>query len=118
MPGEGVPAPLQEFLYEQLRLDETRKYRKVKIQWAVFSDDSFFWVDRDQDAIYLNQEYRSRLLHGLRGSSADLPVLKCMLFFLVSNALYAERMGSGLKEHLDLINDVLKKAVRFERAGE
>jgi hypothetical protein len=115
VPGDGVPTPLQDFLYEQLRLDETRRSRKVNIRWAVFDDDSFFWVDRDEDAIYLNQEYRNRLLHGLRGSSADLPVLKCALFFLLENALYAERTGPGLRERLDLINNVLKKAVRFER---
>jgi len=113
-----VPASLHEFIYEQLRLNETRKHRKVKIQWAELSDDSFFWVNRDEDAIYLNQDYRTRLLHGLRGSSADLPVLKCMLFFLVSDTLYSERVGPGQREYLDLINGVLKRAVRFERTSE
>jgi hypothetical protein len=117
VPGEGFPSVLQEFLYYELKLDETTKCRKVGFKWAELDDDSFFWINPDEDTIYLNRDYRNQLLHGLKGSSTDIPVVKCLLFFLAADALYADRLGPKVRERIDLINLVLKRAVKYERTA-
>jgi hypothetical protein len=114
VPGEGVPQELQKFLYEELRIDETDLCRRVSFKWAKFDEEGFFYPNPDEDTIYLNKEYRSTLLHGLRGSEADLPVFKCMLFFLLGESLQSERWSPKQKARLKLLDKALTRAAKLE----
>ncbi len=115
IPATGLPAPLTAFLRGTLRHARTAKHRKLRIEWRRLEPDRFFDIDRDDDVLMLNKLYRTQLLHGLPGSAADAPVVKCLLFLLLEDALASERLGSRQKERLDLANQVLVKAVRYER---
>ncbi len=118
IPSRGLPADLIEFLRQELRLQSTAKHRDLKIEWRTLDESSFFDLDRDYGLLYLNSAFRRQLLHGLDGSSADLPVVKCLLFLLLRDAMTSERFGSKIRERAELINRILVRAVRHERVRE
>jgi len=115
IPSDGMPARLRDVLKEELRITGVRKTRDLRFEWTELPDDRFFDLDRDNDVLYLNQAFRRQLLHGLKGSSADLPVVKSLLFLLLRDSFHLERVGSKAREHLDQINRILIEAVKCER---
>lgn len=115
IPSKGLPQDLITFLRRELRLERTKKSHNLKIVWTIMDKDTFFEIDRNTDTLHINRRYRKLLLHGTPGSSADLPVLKCLMFFALEAELMAERTGAKIKERLDRINKVLVKAVKHER---
>jgi hypothetical protein len=118
IPSFGLPSDLTEFLHHELRIKATAKHRDLKIKWRQMDRELFFHIDRDVGDLYLNQEYRKQLLHGLPGSSADIPVVKCLLFLVLEDALSSERMGPKIRERLEQVNRILVQAVRYERISE
>ena len=117
IPSQGLPSALAKFLHRELRIKATSKHRDLKIRWKNLAMDVFFDLDRDAGYLYLNSSFRRLLLHGLPGSSADLPVLKCLLFFAAEEALLSERIGSKMRDRLDQVNRILVQAVRYERTS-
>jgi hypothetical protein len=115
IPSDGLPVSLRDFLHSELRIKGTAKHRDLKIQWEVLGDESFFEIDRDNGFLYLNRAYRRQLLHGLPGSSADIPVVKCLLFLVLEDALSSERMGPKIRERIEQVNRILIEAVKHER---
>ena len=115
IPSKGIPSELREFLIAELSIKGNTKYRNLDFQWATLDEDVFFDIDLGSDAVYLNQLYRRQLLHGLPGSASDIPVVKCLLFLLLRDAFSADRVGSRLREFLELANRILVKAADFER---
>lgn len=115
IPSTGLPSKLAEYLRGELRIEATRKHRDLKIVWEKMDDDMFFAIDRDESCLYLNRIYRQRLLHGLSGSSTDIPVVKCLLFLVLEEALSSERMGPKIREKLERVNRILVEAVQYER---
>ncbi|WP_440639411.1 ATP-binding protein [Bradyrhizobium sp. PUT101] len=118
IPSGGLPATLVTFLHKELRIKATTKHHDLKIGWRKLDNELFFDIDRDGGNLYINQAYRKQLQHGLAGSSADVPVLKCLLFLVLEDALSSERMGAKMRERLEQINRILVRAVRFERSPE
>jgi histidine kinase/DNA gyrase B/HSP90-like ATPase len=118
IPSQGLPSELREFLHRELRIKATAKHRDLKISWKDLDMESFFEINRDSGHLYLNQAYRKLLLHGLPGSSADIPVVKCLLFLALEDALNSERLGSKVRERIDRMNLILVQAVRYERRSE
>lgn len=117
IPSDGLPADLVAFLRTELRHTSTAKRRDLRIKWKALDKESFFDIDRESGRLYLNTLYRKRVLHGLPASSADAPVLKCLLFLVLEDALSSERMGSRIRERTEQINRILVKAVKHERVG-
>lgn len=115
IPSDGLPADLIAFLRTELRHTSTAKRRDLTIKWKALDRSMFFEIDRDNGHLYLNAFYRKRLMHGLPASSADVPVVKCLLFFALEDALSSERMGSRIRERIDQINRVLVRAAKYER---
>jgi len=117
IPSLGLPSELKKFLHHELRIKATAKHRDLKIRWEKLGKDLFFEIDRDNGFLNLNRTYRRQLLHGLPASSADVPVVKCLLFLVLEDALGSERMGPKIRERLELVNGILVKAVRYERCS-
>jgi hypothetical protein len=115
IPAEGLPADLVAFLRNELKHKGTTRSRPLCITWNRLAADEFFSIDRDRGVLSLNATFRRRLLHGMPGSSADLPVVKCLLFLLLRETLVSERMGSNMRKELEQANRVLLEAVRYER---
>jgi len=118
IPSDGLPSELTKFLHKELRIKATAKHRDLKIRWKSLPRDRFFEIDRERGRLYLNRSFRRRLLHGLSGSSADIPVVKCLLFLVLEDALSSERMGPRIRERYDQVNRILLKAVKYERSPE
>jgi hypothetical protein len=118
IPSQGLPSELKTFLHHELRIKATAKHRDLKFEWKDLDKESFFEIDRDSGYLYLNRAYRRQLLHGLPGSSADIPVVKCLLFLILDDAISSERMGPKIREKLEQVNRILAEAVRYERYSE
>jgi hypothetical protein len=117
IPSQGLPSELTKFLHTELRIERTTKHRDLKIIWKYLDKESFFDFDRDSGHLYLNRSYRTQLNRGFPGSSADIPVVKCLLFLLLEEALSSERMGPKIREQVDQVNRILLKAVKYERSS-
>jgi hypothetical protein len=115
IPSVGLPSDLKRFLHSELRIKGTAKHRDLKFQWKRLEADLFFDIDRDTGHLYLNRRYRNQLLHGLAGSAADIPVVKCLLFLALQEALLSERMSARIRDRIDRVNRILTEAVKFER---
>jgi Histidine kinase-, DNA gyrase B-, and HSP90-like ATPase len=115
IPSLGLPSNLKKFLHRELRIKATAKHRDLKITWKDMEKDFFFDINRDTGRLYLNRTYRKLLLHGLPGSSTDIPVVKCLLFLVLEDALSSERLGQKVRERLEQVNRILLQAVRYER---
>jgi hypothetical protein len=115
IPSVGLPSELSNFLHQELRIKATAKHRDLKIEWRDLDIDLFFDIDTDGGFLFLNKSFRRQLLHGLHASSADIPVIKCLLFLLLEHALSSERMGPKIREKTEQINRILVQAVRYER---
>ena len=118
IPVDGLPADLRDFLLKELRIEGTKRFRKLRFAWKNLTPDSFFELDRDNDTLRLNKLYRRQLLHGLDGSSADIPVVKCLLFLVLRDVLYSQRISTKIRERMDQANRILARAVRHERTIE
>jgi hypothetical protein len=115
IPVDGLPADLRDFLLKELRIDGTKRFRKLKFAWSNLEDVDFFQLDRDNDTLRLNKKYRRQLLHGLDGSSTDIPVVKCLLFLVLRDVLYSQRISSKVRERIEQANRILAFAVKHER---
>jgi hypothetical protein len=113
--GEGIPKRLQKVMLRQFGLEKAKKLRQLNFQWCDFDEDSLFDVDREEHTIFLNRAYRKSLLHGLDGSSTDIPVTKCLLFLLLREVFYSERLSSRIREKIEQANDILVEALKHER---
>jgi hypothetical protein len=105
-------------LHEELRIQSTTKHRDLKIAWGPMTPGTFFEIERDNGYLHLNSNYRKQLLHGLSGSSADIPVVKCLLFLVLEEALSSERMSPKLRDKVDQVNRILVQAVKYERMSD
>jgi hypothetical protein len=114
--GEGISKRLQLVVLRELGLKDAKKLRRLNFEWCDFADDSLFDVDRDAHSILLNRLYRRSLLHGLDGSSTDLPVTKCLLFLLLREVFYSERVSSRVREKIYQANRILVAAIKHERS--
>jgi hypothetical protein len=118
IPVDGLPAELRDMLLKELRIEGTKRYRKLKFTWSQLDEGEFFRLDRDNNTLSLNKNYRRLLLHGLPGSSADIPVIKCLLFFVLRDVLYSQRMSAKTRERIEQANRILAHAVKHERGVE
>jgi hypothetical protein len=118
IPSLGLPSELIKFLHVELRVKATAKYRDLMIKWMDLGEERFFDIDRDGGCLFLNLAFRKPLLHGLPGSSADIPTMKCLLFLALEDVLSSERFGSKIRERIDRMNRILVEAVKYERRPE
>jgi hypothetical protein len=114
VPSAGLPKALCDFLKTRLRLESTARVRPFGLTWGRLKKDRVFELDRDGDRIVLNKTYRSVLLGGSNPSAADAPIIKTLLFFCLREIATSGRLSSGMKAHVDLVNDALLLAVRHE----
>lgn len=117
VPASGVPMEMREIFRKVFRLPQTARLRRIDFEWVEMDAKFVFRVDRDNDALLLNSRYRRDLLHGLIGSSTDIPAIKCLLFLVALDAFRSERLGGRMKQRLEVANLMLREAVKHERKG-
>lgn len=118
IPSKGLPAKLVASLRAELRISATKKFRELQFLWKRMDDEHFFEIDRDAGCIYLNRVYRQSVLRGLPGSVTDAPLVKCLLFFVLEEAVSSGRMSSRIRDQIEKINRILVEAIKYERAPQ
>ena len=87
----------------------------VEIRWRALSPGQFVEVDREEQTLWMNSEYRDVVLRGGRGSLNDAPLLKATLFLLYQELFQGAYLGPADKDKLRLWSEVLAIAVDLER---
>jgi hypothetical protein len=112
-PGAGLPPRVRATI--QNEIPELRGEQPIDIRWDIFTDDSFFCVDRENRTLWLNKRYRAMLLGGRHGGLNDLPLVKSLLYLLVENVFEGSYLGAKDKDNIDLWQTILTTAVQAER---
>lgn len=110
-PGRGIRAAVAE------SVRSTRSViprHTVDVVWATLPRDTFFEIDRDSDQLLLNKRFRSVLLAGRPASSADLPVIKTLLYLLTEELFHGERQSGIERQRLEAYQAALVAAAREE----
>jgi hypothetical protein len=89
----------------------------VRIKWTRFTTEDFVDVDRQNRTLWLNNRYRSAVLHGDQGGVNDAPLLKALLFLVFEDLFRGQAMGAKDKENQGFWSDVLTAAAEAELAG-
>ena len=113
VPDGGLPRGLAKLVRKQTRAP---KVTPVSFEWRRLDEDLFFELDRDTYTILLNSRYRSAVLHGGRGSAADAPLLKTLLFLRLKDDLGMERIWEKRGKELQDLQQLLVAAARSERS--
>ncbi|MFF7752551.1 ATP-binding protein [Streptomyces sp. NPDC007971] len=111
-PGRGVDPQVRHVIEEELPLltqDDPLQFR-----WQRLPNDRFFEVDQEAHVLLLNQRYRAALLGGRSGTLNDAPMVKSLMYLLMQDAFQRERLGSRLKDNIELWQAVLVAAARAE----
>jgi hypothetical protein len=114
VPGNGVPASISGIFWDVFKKAKISRSREISFVWTDFVTDDVFDIAQSEETVYLNRKYRSQLLRGERGSGADLPLLKTLLFFCFDDLLQMEKCSSKQRGRLDLINAALREAIKLE----
>jgi hypothetical protein len=113
-PGKGFPPTLRRTIGRELRRVDGED--PIDFRWTRLPPSDFFEVDRDNRTVWLNEQYRSTLLGGRRGSLNDLPVIKALLYLLVEDVFHGQYLGPRDRDNIELWQAVLMSAVTAESA--
>jgi hypothetical protein len=111
VPGWGLPVPLQRKLAQVLGATNGEA-REIRFEWKDLESHQLFDSDGANDVVYLNLEYRPVLVEKGAHNSSDVPLLKALLFLLLSPDLRKERRSQKRDEWHILCNKVLTTAIR------
>ena len=114
VPTSGLPSGLRNLMRRELCGDGKARTRDLSFRWEKLPEDLFFEIDRERRQVVLNKSWRRKLRHGLAGSPADVPVVKCLLFLLLREAFDSDRTGPRARKLIDQANRFLVAAVQNE----
>ena len=114
VPVGGVPVLVISIFRSALKKNKVTRSRDINFEWTDLISDDVFEISQTEETIYLNRKYRTQLLRGERGSAADLPLLKTLLFFSLDDLLQMEKRSAKQRARLDLINAVLRETIKLE----
>lgn len=86
----------------------------VVFEWRRLADDEFFRLDPDTNTISLNSTYRNSILHGLKGSSGDAPVVKTLLMLLCRDDMGRVNRVKRYEQEMRIYNRLLVEAARSQ----
>lgn len=114
IPADGVPNGLST-LARQLMCDEKGKTKPIDILWKHFETADVFWIDLEESTIYLNKSYRHMMLRGAKATKSDIPMIKTLIYFQTRKYFDKARLSAVAKSELYVLNELLIKAVKFEK---
>lgn len=101
----GIPAAARE----RIRALSSKRgdVREIDFEWRALPANRVFDLEPDDNVIVLNSKYRSRILGGTRGSSADAPVVKALIFLLLQDDLKRSRSSKQQVARLEECNRLM-----------
>jgi len=120
MPTSGIPAGVVAVLQKEFKAAGFARTRELSFEWIepdgrIIDDEDIFDVNLSEKKIYLNKKHRSDLLKGERGSQADIPMLKVLLFFGLEKLLRGGKCSAKERQRMKIINRALKSALHHEK---
>ena len=109
-PGAGLPVALQRKISSILSADS--RARQIRFEWTDLDHDLFFFADPAAETVYLNSNYRSRFVEKGAHSTSDVPLVKLLLFLLLSPDLKKSRSSKKRNEWHAICNEMLVAAVK------
>jgi hypothetical protein len=114
VPDRGFGRRLATNFRRQIAGSSKSPARKVPFVWKNLPDDLFFDLDRERDIVYLNSHYRAAVLQGNRGSAADAPLVKTLIFLLLEDELDRLRSSEANREWLRNCQSMLVAAAKAQ----
>lgn len=111
VPSAGLPMTLQRRLAALLG-SKNGDNREIRFEWKDLPEDRFFEADLQDDSINLNLFYRPYLVDKGSHSNTDAPVVKVLLFLLLSADLRKLRASKKREEWHDRCNAALVAAIK------
>jgi hypothetical protein len=120
LPTTGIPAAVVAVLQKEFKSAGFPQTRELSFEWIEpdgkkLEEEDIFDVDLFEKIIYLNKRYRTDLLKGARGSQADIPFLKVLLFFGLEKLLRSGKCSAKENQRKIIMNRALKSALQHER---
>ena len=110
VPKKGVSAEVQKVAQQYLS-PESRRVREVDFRWGKLAAGTVVHVDRERQQIVLNELYRKPILAGKQASKNDAPMVKMLLFMLLSDYFDYQALTKARVEYLEALNLLLLKSI-------
>ncbi|WP_326694827.1 ATP-binding protein [Streptomyces sp. NBC_01766] len=112
-PGKGLDPKIKRIIKEEL--PEKSGEEPIAFTWESLPDDRFFDIDREENVVILNREFRDDFNDGRRGGANDAPVTKTLLYLLLENCFGLGRWEKTRADRIDYWNTILLASVRAQR---
>ncbi len=114
VPGRGLPASVAKAFASSVG-DDAEDVRPIDMHWTKMDNADFFRLDAENSRLLLNARYRSKILLGLTPGMEDVPLLKTVLFCLLSQDLTTPKPSARRRHELARINRILAAAAELEQ---
>lgn len=111
-PGQGLHPRVKRTIEREAPVLEGET--PVRFRWKRMHGEDFVEVDRSARILWLNNRYRSAVLHGDAGGVNDAPLLKALLFLVYEDLFRGQAMGAKDKENQHYWGEVLTTAAQAE----
>ncbi|WP_460066130.1 ATP-binding protein [Streptomyces sp. YKOK-I1] len=112
-PGKGLDPRIRRTIREEL--PEKPGEEPITFSWVTLLEDQFFEIDRENNRVLLNKNYRDAFNAGRRGGLNDAPVTKTLLYLLLEEFFTLGRFEKSRQDRLDYWNAILLSAVLSQR---
>lgn len=112
-PGKGVDPKVKRVIKEEL--PEKSGEEPIALNWAVLPGDRFFDLDRENNLILLNRDFRDDFNDGRRGGANDAPMTKTLLYLLLEDCFGLGRWERTRQDRMDYWNTILLAAAQAHR---
>jgi hypothetical protein len=109
VPGPGIGRTLQRAAKRSVAGAKCAEdIVRASFIWERLPRDVFFDIRRGDDpVIVLNARYRSAVLHGGKGSAADAPLVKMLLFVMLREDLVRRKVSKSRRDALASMQELL-----------
>ncbi|GLW45359.1 hypothetical protein Stsp02_10210 [Streptomyces sp. NBRC 14336] len=113
-PGKGLDPKVKRVIKEEL--PEKPGEEPITFGWGALPRDRFFELDRENNSVVLNKEFREDFNDGRRGGANDAPVTKTLLYLLLEDCFGLGRWERSRQDRIDYWNTILLASAEAHRA--
>ncbi len=111
-PGSGIAPVVKAALADEYDFDRGRD--PLGIRWDRTRDGVFFEIDKENNLIRLNKDFRSLFLGEGRAGLNDAPLVKALIYLLVEATMHGDMLGPRDKDNLAIWQSVLTAAAEAQ----
>ncbi len=113
--GEGIPRTIRNSI-NKFFTDRENFNNEVEFVWKSFEphQDQFIFLNKNENCIELNKNYRKFLLNGNLASKNDLPFIKTMIFVIFRDTFTKSGLSKKVRMDIDILNALVKECAKME----